>query len=168
MTTSVWYQITFSKLSNLFQSSPTTKHAWQEGNFHLSFHFPLLLQKENYVDNFIPKVNLRISKSKLSWKILPPKPMHTHLRHSKLKSAAFRLSKRIITFQTLLKQKQHKLWKPHHVTTEVLRSSHCNSTASSVPEWQKNPNTKKKPFKINSTRNADVLNKGSVVMAAKL
>lgn len=67
----------------------------------------------------------------------------------------------------LLKLKQHKLWKSHHAATEVLRSSHCNSTASSVPEWQKNPNTKKKPFKINSTRNADVLNKGSVVMAAK-
>lgn len=35
------------------------------------------------------------------------------------------------------------------------------------PWLTKTPHTNKKPFKINSTRNADVLNKASVVMAAK-
>lgn len=36
-----------------------------------------------------------------------------------------------------------------------------------LPLTDKASNTNKKPFKINSTRNADVLNKASFVIAAK-
>lgn len=95
------------------------------------------------------QLSLRVSPSKLNWKILPAKLMHTYLRYSKQKSAAFRLSKRIIKFQMLLKQKQHKLWKPHHVNTgSAVRSSHWNSRASSVPDWQNHPILIRNPLKL--------------------
>lgn len=70
-------------------------------------------------------------------------------------------------FQTLLKEKQNKLWKPHYVATYRLWEAATATLQHILSLTDKASNTNKKPFKINSTRKADVLNKASVVIAAK-
>lgn len=100
--------------------------------------------------------------------MLPSNFIHTHLRMQenwKVQNLYY-LSKQS-TFQTLLKQKQTKLWKPRYVAVDGPWEAATAILQHILSLTDKASNTNKKPFKINSTRNADVLKKASDVIAAK-